>query len=264
MSNATLGTLSTAAEQRDPEDRAAWRALVGRAAEAIPPLCAAYDLALDPGRIVHRFSDRYCVDATLWRADNGEVWLLLPGTGGGPANGRLNLVWDWLRNAWSVVPSRKVVANLVDVPKLGESRQFYWCRGFLLAAMKLDAWLNATLLHTDIKISRSVGHSQGGAILEVLAWSRGDLGECHAIGPACSCFSGHQPRDELHCWLAPDDPVGRVPIGASHVGTLHVLPRFMPVGFLRERIRAHGLLAYAERFRRIVEDVPKPLESPVG
>lgn len=172
---------------------------------------------------------------------DGRRWLLLPGTGYG--GGWLERCVDWARNVASVlpyvyeppVPPPAAVANVAAVPVPGKSGR-YWGRGFLDGANAVDDWLDRGAIKG---VTDCAGYSQGGAILAILAWTRSDIVSAQAIAPARSCFSGPQQSQGLHSWISEDDLVPRVPLGASHVGEVHLL-----ADLHLAPIPAHSLTAY--------------------
>lgn len=181
----------------------------------------------------------------------GEDWLLVPGTGYGAAGCRPGIEWaaDWRRNARSCLPAPWAVAaavNAVAAPAQGKSRN-WWCRGYLDSSRAIADWLDG-LERVGVlgPLGLAVGHSAGGAIVQILTWSRASIAEGHAIGSARAGFDGVPPCDRLHVWAGQGDPVPWVPLGARHVGKVHAMPR----GSSRRR---HLLTSYASRFEAMLE-----------
>jgi hypothetical protein len=184
--------------------------------------------------------DRDGVQAFLARRD-GLTWLLVPGTGYVEQDRPSEDLGDWLRNAASIL------GRTVAWPRQGDSRSFAWGKGFLEGARAID----------DRRVDVAVGHSQGGAEVQILAWSRWwrypldhpkRIAEAHAFASARPCFSVGAPGIGLiHVWNAPDDPVPSLPWGAWHVGSIHPLPA-LGRGGVAER---HRMPAYVERLERL-------------
>lgn len=155
---------------------------------------------------------------------------------------------DWRYNIRALLP----VVWRGMFPKLGESQRYRWPLGFLDRAdviwgeAKSKGWFDCPF--------HLYGHSQGGAVTEIIAWTieyrrtQGiediPLAEAHAIAPARSCFSKLPASRLCHSWLGYDDPVCWVPPGARHVGIAHWLPRMS--GKLGER---HSALGYLKRLK---------------
>jgi hypothetical protein len=173
-------------------------------------------------------------------------WLLIPGTGYGEGRWKFHTTKDWLRNLYAQIPGSRVVQNAYSTPQTGASKVYKWGKGYLKAADQIDDWLNEKRYGP---FAYSAGHSAGGAVLQILKWSRADLGECHAIGSARSCFSGQLTCPGLHVWKASDDTVTSVPVKASHVGTIHDLPT-LGKHFGEE----HRLWAYRRRYSMVLGD----------
>lgn len=217
-------------------------ALIPRAEQAARLLEAAYAHRLEG--VIDRF-DRDGVQAclALGRTPSGapETWLVVPGTGYAATAGRTELATDWCRNLAAQIPAAR---SIVRSPRLGASGEFWWARGFLEAADLIDAWLGRRC------VDAACGHSQGGAAVGILAWSRPDIAEAHAFGPARASFSPSAPTcPRLHCWTAPDDLVCSVPLGARHVGIVHELPVCRG---------GHAVAAYRQRLAMLGAPVSTP------
>mgnify|MGYP000426159452 CR=1 FL=1 len=192
--------------------------------------------------------DQDGVQAYLVHGVDQRWWLVVPGTGYAES-GKPSEFWpDWLRNAASVFGMAWSFGGAM--PVTGQSGVFRWGRGFLQEANIIDTWLAGR------RVDVAIGHSQGGAAVQILAWSRwwrwhGAVGaavepvhEAHAFASARPCFSPSLPvPPRLHVWAAVDDLVPKLPIGAFHAGITHKLPS-LGIGSLRER---HAILGYRAR-----------------
>lgn len=219
--------------------------LLPRVDRACELLAHTYDWHLSDHAEVMGHCDRDGVQAFLARVD-GKVWLLIPGTGARLERaGRSELIGDWWRNAASLI--RVAVNTGIKPPIMGASGRYLWAWGFLDAANIVDDWLFGNFPGQMIDVC--AGHSQGAAVASILAWSRWWRGsavafpETHAVACPRVCFSDDAPCcEQVHCWIAPDDPVCRVPLGASHVGKVYTLPRWR--GSIANR---HRLVSYRDR-----------------
>lgn len=225
--------------------------IVARADRAAELLIHTYAWRLSDRAEVLGHCDRDGVQAFLARVDR-KTWLLIPGTGARLAqNGHSELVGDWWRNALSL--ARVAVEFAVKPPVTGASGRYSWAWGFLEAANIVDDWL---LTHwMGLPIDYCAGHSQGAAVAQILSWSRWwrgsplSPGETHAIAAPRVTYSSDAPCCErVHCWIAPDDPVCRLPLGASHVGRVYTLPHWP--GSLGERHRLPGYRARLDLLHR--------------
>lgn len=223
------------------------RALLLAAQRANALLDAAYDGKMT-GVVMKDAMSRNGVDALLVDEGLGDGdTLVLPGTGYG--SGPHERWTDWWRNIVSQVPGREVRRVLdpaaIKLPQQGESG-YRWASGFLKGAEQVIEWLG------DRNPVRACGHSQGGAILQIVSWSRWRYHrawrpmDAHAIAPARVVFEEiPQPPSSLHCWIAPDDHVPRVPFGYHHIGEVHELPRCGEPGWL---VTPHKCQSYGHRF----------------
>lgn len=186
---------------------------------------------------------------------SGVFHITIPGTGHKAATSLgSEVLEDWSWNLRAIVP----VAWHSMFPKEGASGVYKWAWGFLNRAdvlfdeMQARGWFDEPFYLE--------GHSQGGAVAEILAWTiceRARLGiedipliEAHAIAPARSCFSRVEPCPKLHCWLGYDDPVVWAPPFARHVGECHWFPRMS--GLLAYRHSAGGYIERIEQRRALV------------
>lgn len=197
-------------------------------------LCeAVYDWRL-AGRdewIVEGEYDAQGVQAYVLRLADGARWLVIPGTGYAAQGKPDERAGDWVRN----------LRSAFALPKLGESGRFWWAWGFLEAADLLDRWLG------DRALDFAAGHSQGAAVLQVLAWSRLNLLEAHALATPKAAYSPSLPLcDRLHCWTAGDDWVCRHPYLARHAGIHHRLP---------DMARQHNPASYRMRLAEVRVDL---------
>lgn len=185
--------------------------------------------------------------AYIVRRANGERWLVLPGTGHADVGERPSWLVDWARNLASAVGM--VWDFGVSVPVKGASGKYRWGRSPLRAANDLHDWL----LARGERIDAVAGHSKGGQVGQILAWSRWwryadddprHIPECHVIGAARPCFTAGCPSaPTVHVWNARDDLVGRLPLHGWHVGILHDLPE-LPAASV---VTAHHVTGYRKR-----------------
>ncbi len=226
------------------------RALLLSAQRANRLLALAYARQLSPTVTVRDAMSVDGVDAILVDEGLGDGdTLLLPGTGYG--DGPRESWTDWWRNAISIIPStdvrRALDPHALKTPATGTSG-VRWAKGFLDGACAVVGWLG------DRQPVRAAGHSQGGAILQIVHWSRfefrGHIMQSHAIAPARPCFDSMvMKHDDLNCWVAPDDQVPRVPYGARHVGLVHEMPRCTSPGWWAD---FHTPEAYDRRFAQML------------
>lgn len=222
--------------------------LSGRCANSL--LALAYARQLSPTVTVRDAMSRNGVDAILVDEGLGDGdTLLLPGTGYG--DGPRESWTDWWRNAISIIPStdvrRALDPHALKTPATGTSG-VRWAKGFLNGACAVVGWLG------DRQPVRAAGHSQGGAILEIVHWSRWEFRQhqidSHAIAPARSCFDETaETPPGLNLWIPPDDQVPRVPYGARHVGLVHEMPRCTSPGWWAD---FHRPEAYDHRFAQML------------